>query len=182
MQPGLVRIGGAVALVLGIAIAIYGVPSMKASWQSSDWPTVQGILTRSEVQDTARGGTPEQNRRNRESYSRYRHIVEYHYAVEGTEYQGDRKDFDDGYSSMPELETDDSPSARMLQGSGLPVPKRAWSVGNSVTVHYKPDEPSVSVLLPGLKGRACLVFLGGVVVAFFGMITLFVGKPPTFLT
>jgi hypothetical protein len=179
MSTWLLRLAGATLLLLGIAIAMHGLPSVQQAWQSPDWPTTQAILTRSEVQDNAHGGSTRQNRDNRDSFSRYRHVVAYHYAVAGVEYDGDRKDFDDGYSAAPELETDDSPSALMMKSSGLPVPKRKWSVGSTVTVHYKPDEPSVSVLDPGLKGRACFIFVGGVVLAFFGALTLFLGRSPT---
>ncbi|AKQ68302.1 hypothetical protein A176_005214 [Myxococcus hansupus] len=99
---------------------------------SATWPTVQGTITRSEVETV----------RSNKSIS-YRPLVAYTYSVDGQTYEGNKHRISSW--SGGELEAAEAMVAR-------------YPIGASIPVYYRPSQPSTATLLPGL-GNAELFLL-----------------------
>ena len=91
------------------------------------WPTVDGVITRGEVEETS----------SRRSVS-YKARVWYDYQVDGVDHQGDR---------IRRVEM-----ARSYDGALNRL--RDFPVGSTVQVHYNPSRPSESLLEVGVSNES----------------------------
>jgi|SRR5579864_3642325 len=100
---------------------------------SANWPSVQGKITRAEVQETRLGLT-----------RKFTTDVKYTYVVEGRAYSGTH------IRPSDKVWEDRLPALNALKG---------LATGRQVRVFYKPDEPAQSLLQPGteLSDKAILV-------------------------
>ncbi len=122
----------AVLIVIGLAVGAaavyqrYDSHMTEVSAASRDWPSVSGLITRSNL-EARRTGTG--------SRRRVEHDVEisYEYVVEGAVYRNDVVRFDQ--QNLP------------LKSKELLV--SSHPVGKKVTVYYNPDKPKQSVLVRG---------------------------------
>ncbi len=137
------------AVLLGILALYVGISNVLNARESSSWPSVEGKITKSEVRIRV-GSSGEQSV---SSSATYHADIEYDYAVEGENLKGTRIAFGD-------LGTADPADADTIRDK---YPK-----GTDVTVYYKPKEPQLSLLEPGLKISAWFP-------VFFGIPFLLVG-------
>ena len=131
-------IGG--VLVFGIAYPIFNSDAKG----SEGWPTVDGVVTQSEVTSS----------RDSANDTLYGHDLSYSYSVDGRDYEGDVRYFGQlgGASNIRDL-------------SDSLVKK--YPVGKAVQVSYKPEDPSVACLEPGVAVRSRLALFGGIALLGF---------------
>jgi hypothetical protein len=144
--PGAVVLVGAAAIYLGLANA-------RVARASVDWPAVDGEIVRSGIQEeriTTRSGPPSLT---------HRAVVVYTYSAGGVRYEGNRVAFGEYATSDPE------DAAQIVN---------RYPTGTAVRVHYRPDDPAVSVLEPGDQGRPWLYTALGLVFALVGAVLAFV--------
>lgn len=138
---------GPVVMIIGFLVAYFvGVPMVREAKASTNWPTVEGVVSVSKVKS--------QRRDNKTMYS---HHIEYKYEVAGQPFEGDRVWVGaTGSSSMRSFA--DKAVAR-------------YPVGKQVEVYYNPEEPGSCVLEPGATWTSYLpVGIGGL----FCLIGMFV--------
>ncbi len=124
---------GLVALVVALGVGFNGVEHILNGQASPHWPTVKGEINRC---DTV------QRRGQRNQYETTE--LSYSYEVDGHKYLSRTLSF----GPSP------SPSDKAL---------KQYQNGQSVTVHYKPENPSIAVLQPGLKsGSYTMAMVAGV--------------------
>ena len=136
-----------VLAVLGVAGLGYSIWSAIEGWAALRWPVVEGEITSSKVKQIP--GV----RRFGYGGPSYEPSVAYSYRVLGTTYSGTRLRF----GGEPTDYYQDNTYAKLAQ----------YPVGTTVRVHYQPDDPSRSVLEPGVGLR---IYLN---MAFFSALLLF---------
>ncbi|MCL4678148.1 MAG: DUF3592 domain-containing protein [Alphaproteobacteria bacterium] len=142
---------GGVLLVIGYFVAFsFGKPIVDKAKASERWPTVEGRITTSEVQ---------QDRGNKGKVM-FSANVGYDYQVDGQKLLGDTVWFGGNFSSSS------SGLARQT------VDK--YPVGKQVRVSYDPAQPEVSVLEPGAFWSSYLVY--GIGLLLLGIGLLIVGS------
>lgn len=114
--------------------------------QVSRWPTVQGVVTRSELKTLGSGDV-----------RFYQPIIEYTYTVDQREHTGDRLRF--GIESLEE-------DREQVEATLADYP-----LGAGVLVHYRPSNPGCAALKAGLDGKETLDTLRNVSI-FLGLIGL----------
>ncbi len=124
----LIRLLPAGFACVGIAILIWTGSVYSQGQESEDWPSVDGHVIAASVEHRSQSGST----RTRTTYSA---SVTYDYAVDGVAYTGDRMAFGAGHGSG-----DRAKAQRVVD---------RYAVGSAVTVHYRPANPSDSVLEPG---------------------------------
>lgn len=135
-------------ILVGVGLMCAGAVALFRAQASTQWPTVEGKVIDSEVERN-HGGDGTQ----------YEAEVHYQYVVKGTTYNSNRVAFGS-------IRKDDPSDARMVVNR---YPK-----GATVTVSYSPNDPTLSVLEPGIHGAALLFpafgllfFLAGCAIARF---------------
>lgn len=134
---------------LGIVSLYVMYDELTQGWQSSDWPTTNGRVDtwvpQSEIVSRKRG----------EAIFRYFPLISYRYTVDGKEYTGSRFHFSPSMSSeLAEVE------------KWLHAARRA----EEVTVHFNPDDPAVSVIVPGVSVSRYIFCITLVIAAIGGPI------------
>ncbi|MGP1346610.1 MAG: DUF3592 domain-containing protein [Phycisphaerales bacterium] len=146
-----VFIGVGVMIAGGVGL-VAGVGSLKHARASESWPTASGGVKSCEV--VAQSG-----RRGRTSY---KPKVTVYFTVDGRRYACERLTFNASYSTRDRSEAE--------------AFARRFAAGSTVSVSYKPDDPEISVIEPGVEDSAWLTpILGGafaVVGAFITISTL----------
>jgi len=130
-------------LIVGGALATWGIRDLMRAKDSADWPSVEGKIISSSVerQSGNKGGTT------------YHAEIEYKFAVEGIMHYGERVAYGDYGSS-------DSSHARGIV--------ERYPKNKVVTVYYMPDNPDVCVLETGVQGQAWTVPIFGSVFFIVG--------------
>ena len=126
-------------VAVGLGIAAFGARGVIQARASSAWPQVSGEITHSEITD---------------SDSSYSPLVRYKYSVSDRAFAGERICF--GLDRM---------------FAGYKFAQRytqRYPVGSPVAVYYDPDQPSQSVLEPGITKRAFIPMAFGLGFAIFG--------------
>lgn len=132
--------------LFGAGLTMVGLRNVFYTHVSSNWPTAIGIIIKSEVEyDSDRSGTV--------AFAR----VTYTYSVADTDYTGQGINFDK--TSMS--------SARANE-----VVKQ-YPVSRQVMVYYKPENPKICLLEPGLHWRTWVSPGLGFVVLSIGIIACF---------
>lgn len=139
---------GVFFLGLGTVVAIrMGEEIVYGTW-SRWWPTARGTIVAS-----ALGSEESKSRWGSSTF--YFLIVKYRYTVEGQTHVGDR------YRYCPEKTQDKSEAESRL---------RHMRPGAQVFVHFKPNTPSTSVLIPGIRPSRYVLSTVCVVAAVAGLL------------
>jgi len=132
---------GAVLGLIGYFVAYhFGKPILDQAKASAAWPSVDGVVERSEV-TTSRATTHSRNRRRETMYSPE---VVYRYNVNGEDLRASTVAFGADFSS-------NSASVARAVIDRYPVNK-------PVQVYYDPEIPGNAVLEPGITWKAYVVF------------------------
>lgn len=136
-------------LVFGGGALLLHVQDKSRNTASLSWPTEDGVVVSSEIKRNVHSERPAPDTA----------LVVYKYSVDGNVYEGDRVRFGD-----PGRDVESTPDR---------VVKR-YPPDAIVTVFYRPDEPSTSVLEPGtghtsriMLGVGSVFFICGVLMMFF---------------
>lgn len=141
-------------LSMGTVTFVIGIQEFIAAKNSTDWPSVNGIVFRSEVEVT-------EDRRSRSSgtstssYS-YQPVVNYQYFVNDTKNTGDTIRYG--------LVT----NKHMAEKTVAKYPKK-----REVVVYYNPDKPKQSVLEPGYSGGLLFMPIMGLIVIGCGLLSVY---------
>ena len=143
--------------VAGLVGALIGGTSVWRGWQSRGWPTVEGTITKSEVEVVASGVGG-----SGATHTPYhRPDVEYSYWVDDKEYTGTRIFF-----GSPE---------KFSQAHAGRIAK-AYPVGREVMVACDPAQPGNAVLEPGLVWEGTTftiaIAMGGALVLIVGLLAV----------
>ncbi len=140
-------------VIVGAVILFFGVRQIQNAQASETWPSVEGVVTVSELgRQTGSSSRTGTGTRRRESTT-YSADISYDYAVGGVEYVNGTVRFGQVNTSSP------SDARAML---------KKYPVGAPVTVYYNPENPQIAVLEPGVG--VATWFLPG-----FGALFLVVG-------
>ena len=133
-------------IVIGAALAIFGVFFLKSAQASRAWPNTMGEVQaiKATRHTTGTGG----------SVTTYNYVVAYEYEVDDRTYTGDRYSLGSGSTASPQY---DSPSAAQRAG------KEAYPPGSEVTVYYDPANPTSTVLKPGANWGTYVPLIMGLV-------------------
>lgn len=138
--------GGSWALSLGFK-------DSSTAIASSQWPTVQGTVTDSQL-------TSYQETSGDSSTTRYQAHVTYHYTINEHPMIGSRVGFDD-------LNTTGQSEVEAIVAR--------YPAGSAVTVYYDPGRPQMAVLENGLTAGALLPIGVGASLLVAGLVTLWQG-------
>jgi hypothetical protein len=136
-------LGGAGFLWAGLAILWWDVGKLRQARATRDWPTVQGIVIHSTVEDRRGERKPH---------------VEYTYGVEGASHTCHQISFD----------IFDNPGG---QGRIETILDR-YPVGKQVTVHFDPDNPTTAILEPEVYSPFFMPLVFGVLFLLGGLLVL----------
>ncbi len=133
------------ALVLWILATVFlwaGLGNTWYGWVSEAWPTAEGRILVSEVEEVLStrqdrfNGTDLASPTPRGPIVRYRPVIEYQWQVGGNLYERDRRNFS---AAVAYEETREAAE----------VIAAPYVVGERVSVYYDPDQPSRGILEPG---------------------------------
>ncbi len=128
-------LGWSMTIILGIFIFITGVVNVQEGRQSFHWPRVNAKLksVRLQIQTGSKGGR---------SYSPK---ITCTFIVDGQKYEGTEYDFSSSYTAKEKAEK------KVTEVKAM----------EPLLVHYKPEDPSINVIKPGLHFVAFLRLLLG---------------------
>lgn len=113
-----------------VLCAFFGIKFYFAEKDSLKWPTVTGVISISEIKERI------VKQDNKETKA-WEPVINFNYEVDGQKYTGDKIGGSIIQSSNP---TD----AENLTNK--------FSKGKTVSVYYKPEDPTVALLIPGISG------------------------------
>ncbi|PXA03335.1 hypothetical protein DDZ13_13005 [Coraliomargarita sinensis] len=128
----------------GIWLIAFSLSPLDNQTHSETWQTAQAVITSSEIKK-------HQTRRKAPGSSKYKTRITYQprltyvYAIDGSEYQGDRLDF--SHRSYSDMQV-----AKKVQGT--------YPVGREIEIFYNPENPSESVIIRDGKMIFPLTFFG----------------------
>ncbi len=138
MNPGMEKLAGSIVFTgIGIVIALFGYTTYKTGVESTDWPTVDGVIIRSEIEQQT--VTTEKDGKKKTEVKSHPKIA-YQYQVGGQEYKGTKISF-----------LSSSGNANQIVSQ---YPK-----GKTVRVYYNPDKLKQAVLVPGNSGLNFVPFI-----------------------
>jgi hypothetical protein len=129
-----------VLVVLFVFIACFTLGLLKyfREIQSKHWPTTTGVITQSQPHFAY----------GMKHFTGFVPVILYRYTVSGQEFTGTRITFHAG----EHLHTKENAEALL----------KPYSVGQAVPVYYDPNEPSASVLQPGIQDEQRWIFYLGI--------------------
>jgi hypothetical protein len=159
---------GATFLMLvagGVGLVVKGVKAIGESRESRTWPTASGRIVRSEMVQGQRRSTRRDgnNRSLTETSTTFEAAIEYEFEVNGVKRRGTRV-------TIAESITNRSIAQKLLD---------KYPLDRTVTVTYKPDDPSVCVLEPGSWGGVVVYFALGTVFLSIPVVLLLVIRKTT---
>jgi hypothetical protein len=121
----------------GVTMMVKAFRELNESHEARSWPTAPGKVTRSTMSEST--DTHRTSRQTQESApsTYYQADIEYEFQVAGVTYHGTR------LAAVQEMNANQSHAESALS---------KYPVDQTVTVHYKPDDPSQCVLEPGSWG------------------------------
>ena len=123
-------------------------PLAQEAAASKEWPTVEGVVSYSELTKT----------RDTDGNSMYSPNIQYYYTVNGDAFQGSDIQTVDGSTSLK---------------SSVKKTLAKYPKGKTVTVFYDPDYPSIAVLEPGASFLFTLLLKVPLLFCFFAVIMVF---------
>ena len=152
MNPSMEKLSGAIVFTgIGIVIALFTYSAYKTSLESKDWPTVDGVIIKSEVeQQTSTSGEGANKKTTVKSYPK----IAYQYQISGQPYEGTKISFSSS------------------SGNANQIVSR-YPKGKTVRVFYNPAKPKQAVLVPGNSGLNYVpfIFAGVFILLGVGMAT-----------
>ena len=141
-------ITGIIFSIIGYFIAFnFGTPIIDNAKSSVSWPTTQGIIQESRVENHIRN--------KKKVYNSY---VKYTYSVDNKNYTSSTVYFGDNHHST--------------NSNGAYKIVKRYPKGTKVTVSYDPKIHQKSVLEPGAKANSYMVFAIGLIFLGFGLMLL----------
>lgn len=141
-------------LILGIALGCLGLfltgQQALQGLLSQGWPTVEGQVTRSEIEQVRRRTGPDP----------WRVTIEYTYTVDGTIYQNNRVRFAGS-------------SLSFTNGRAAKAVAESYPMGTTISVHINPRNPGEAVLDPGVDFRVWPGLIVSLVIAVACSVLLF---------
>jgi hypothetical protein len=131
-------------LTVGALLLFFGVRSYQSAQESSGWPTSPGVVLSSSV-DSHRS----------DDSTTYQAEVLYEYEVSGEKYSSNRIGYGDISTGSP------APAQDLVN---------QYPSGESVTVYVDPEDPSQSVLQPGVRGGTYFLPGMGLLFTLIGLI------------
>ncbi len=129
----------------GFVFFMWGLPPMQYANTSKNWPSVQGKITRSEVDTYMKDGQ-----------TQYLPDIAYTYTVEGRNYTSSKVTVGD-----PPYTSNISPAKRL---------QAEYPVGEEVTVYYDPEVHSSSTLKTGIQRNDIILAVGTGIFPFLGIL------------
>ena len=145
-----VTLGIIFALVGGAVFFLFAWPPLQYANTSKGWPSVPGIITKSEISIW-----------RSDSKTHYQTDIAYAYSVDGKKYTSSKITVGD-----PPLDNNVAPAKRL---------QTKYPVNKEVTVYYDPELPDSSALEPGTKTGDYLLAVIAAIFFFVGLIALFQG-------
>ncbi|MBE9240294.1 DUF3592 domain-containing protein [Synechocystis salina] len=134
---GLLTVGGA-------AMIIFGVNFVQEALAAKQWPVVAGEIKSVQI-------IREVDRNGSTRVETHHLKITYDYQMDGNAYTGDRYSLGDGSTA----------SKRFNERSKAIAEKNKYPIGSAIDVFYKPTEPSLAILKPGVNfGTAVPIILG----------------------
>lgn len=134
-----------------------GLVEIKAARSTKKWPTVYGILK----ELTISGGLPDEARNEaNKGYTIYKPRITYTYQVGANNYISHRLTYS-------EIATSNIKSIKKLMAR--------LKIGEQVKVYYNPNDPTVSVVIPGTVMATYILIFSGIVFAVFAVMWVSVG-------
>jgi hypothetical protein len=134
-------------LISGVVLFKFGQDILRGL-RSRSWPTAEGRINDARIQ--AHQSSDEDG-----TSTTYGAAVHYSYNVSGQEFQSTRRTFTDARTSSSKR------AQRILE---------RYPQGSSVTVYYRPDNPSMSVLEPGVGWFSYIVAIFVLGLFVFGIL------------
>lgn len=141
-------------LAMGTGAFVIGIQEIIAAKSSSNWPTVNGIIFRSEVKVT-REGSSRTGATSRTTYS-YQPVVGYQYLVDDKQLSGETIRYG--------LVTNKSRAEKTV---------KKYPLKAEVIVYYNPAKPEQSVLEPGYTGGLLFMPVMGLIVIGCGLLSVY---------
>lgn len=142
-----VSVSAVVIGVAGVVTIAIGLRRLATAGASVKWPHVKGEILTSKLEEEADDsgeGAPKT----------FRAAVTYRYTVDGKTFEGDRTDLNDLSTSDP------APAQSLLQ---------QFPAGATVDVFYDPQNPSQSLLKPGISGASAIYPAVGLLLVVLGL-------------
>lgn len=144
---------GGIFFLVGAGLCLFlGVPTLSGAKASESWPTVDGVVIESRVESKRSSG--------KNNGTTYKAIVVYDYEVDGQPYSSGRIWFGSDISTSNQAQ---------MRNTTKQYPK-----GQTVKVHYDPENPLEAVLQPGAFWSSYFMIVFGSVFAFIGGAVLLV--------
>jgi len=161
LSPGVNRVLAFGVLLFGVGLSLWGVGYIRNAFASSKWPTTNGVIDWADVRES---------RDVDDDTWTYTVRAVYRYEVDETGYVSDRVRF--GIMTRSSFYRE-----------RMPEEMKRYAAGKEITVYYKPDNPEVAVLEPGVGLDTFLFLFLGLIVAFVGALGAFttpfqVGREP----
>jgi len=148
MNPSVEKLAGSILLIsIGIGVALSGYSTYKTSVESKNWPTVDGIIIKSKIENQT--FTTEENGKKKTEVRPYPKII-YKYQANEKKYESTKISF------IP------------LPGNANQIVTR-YPKGKTVRVYYNPDKPKQAVLVPGNASVNYVPFFFAGVLIFIGV-------------
>ena len=128
MSPSMEKLAGIIVFTgIGIVIALFSYSAYKTSVESKDWPTVDGVIIKSEIeQQTSTSGEGSNKKTTVKSLPQ----IVYQYQISGLPYECTKISFSSSSGNASKIVSQ--------------YPK-----GKTVRVYYNPAKPKQAVLVPG---------------------------------
>ncbi|MDA3894799.1 MAG: DUF3592 domain-containing protein [Desulfobacteraceae bacterium] len=139
--------GAIIFIAVGIMIALFAYSAHKTSVESKTWPTVNGNIIRSEIEQ--HGSTTGEGPDKKTPAHEYAKIA-YQYTIDGQRYESTKISF-----------SSSSENTRQIVSR---YPK-----GKAIRVYYNPAKPTQAVLVPGNSGINYVPYIFAGVLILLGM-------------
>ncbi|NNF98209.1 MAG: DUF3137 domain-containing protein [Desulfobacteraceae bacterium] len=148
LSTGMEQLSGAILFTgIGIVIALSGYSAYKTGVESRTWPTVDGVIIKSEIEEqTSTTGEGANKKTEVKSYAK----IAYEYRIDGQKFESKKISFS------------------QTSGNAKQVVDR-YRKGTSVRVYYNPDKPKQAVLVAGNSGLNVVPFIFAGVFVLFGI-------------
>lgn len=161
------RILGIAPLVFGLGLSVSGLQKVRDAYASNNWPTTEGKVLHSVVTYNIINWM-----------QHYEQEVQYAYSVDGQRFTSNQIRLGSQRSALPDSPEPSNETLRRFLDDPRRVTQeglRGGSVvgyppGKKVTVYYKPDDPQVAVLEPGVTVGTFMPLLGGIIIALVGLL------------
>ena len=156
----------------GCAASFFGWRAVMRSFASTDWPSVDGKIIESRVEEKKVKRTSSSSKKTPLNQKRYQPKVDYTYSVNDKSFKGTRISYSDhGYlgksKSVTVMGVTRYSSNANAKASAQKIAKK-YHKGKKVTVFYMPNNPGESLLEPGFSYKVFAWPICGIVLLAIG--------------